>query len=152
MVNRNKYGREEMLRINGNTESDHLVASEFCTSTLIQARACYIIVCDIRDLKVWLDKTSVQGARDAIATLRQIGIVVSELSKFHRSGNLGDALYNLMQEVSKISAEAESIYMQIVEIYPSDSDYMKITELGETHSPDVSGAPGTPGNVNNGPR
>jgi hypothetical protein len=113
-----KYGRQEMLRINGNTSNDHLVASEFCQAVLQKAKLCHQTVSDIRNLKVWLDKLSMQDAKDAIATLRQIDDVVNELGKFHKSGELGLSLKNLGKEALKLSAEAELFYAEISGLYP----------------------------------
>lgn len=107
-----------MLTINGGTSSDQQTASDFCLQVQERASGLAKVINDVENLDVILSESSLRSVRDALAGLRHIDSVVSEISNFQASGQLGQALGNLANEIAVMLAKAERQYQKLNAMFP----------------------------------
>lgn len=108
-----------MLAISGSAPSDQQTASDFCLQVQAQASGLAKVINDVENLDVILSESSLRSVRDALAGLRHIDSVVSDISHFHSSGQLGAALESLQKEIAGVRGKAEHQYKKLEAMYPA---------------------------------
>lgn len=110
--------KQTMLAINGGTSSDQQTASDFCLQVQARASGLAKVISDVENLDVILSESSLRSVRDALAGLRHIDSVVSDISHFQSSGQLGAALVNLQKEIAGVRGKAEQQFKKLEAMFP----------------------------------
>lgn len=111
---------DSLKRINGNSDSDAMIASDFCKECLREAQERAAFLAQLGNLKIILDDTKFATARSSLAGLRHIRHAVKEAAAFHANGNFGTTFANLQAEIDKLVEPAEEIYRTLRELYPTE--------------------------------
>lgn len=115
-----KHTISEMLAISGDSESDRLMAANFCNEVVTAARSRLDRVKAIADLRTIVDATQMVVVTDARAGIRHLHAGLHQVMERHLDSVLAGHFDRALEDIAKIQDEATRLHRWFNTLYSDD--------------------------------
>lgn len=115
-----KHTVSTMKTISGGTDSDRVIAAEFCADAIKAAQTRLNRIKFTADLAAVLDSAQLAVATDARAGIRHLHAAMESVCEFHHQGSLSQQLDAALLKIGKVQEEAEALHRWLHMLYTRD--------------------------------